>query len=81
MQWQPINTLYQLIVLSVYRVVFHPLAKFPGPLQYKLSAWPLLWQAYKGNRHIRHLCDHEKYGMLDLLIARSRSDAVTCPQH
>jgi cytochrome P450 len=40
----------------------HPLAKYPGPLRYKLSGWPLLWQAYKGNRHIWHLKDHEKYG-------------------
>ncbi|KAF2119541.1 benzoate 4-monooxygenase cytochrome P450 [Lophiotrema nucula] len=50
------------VALSIYRVTLHPLAKYPGPLRYKLSSWLLLWQAYKGNRHIWHLKDHEKYG-------------------
>lgn len=31
-------------------------------MQYKLSGWPLVWQAYKGNRHIWHLQDHATYG-------------------
>jgi hypothetical protein len=44
---------------------FHPLAKYPGPLSYKLSGWPLLWQAYCGDRHIWHLKDHERYGKLE----------------
>ncbi|KAK3215661.1 hypothetical protein GRF29_8g724185 [Pseudopithomyces chartarum] len=48
--------------LCVYRVFSHPLAKYPGPLSYKLSGWPLVWQAYKGDRHIWHLLDHEAYG-------------------
>ncbi|KAF1846085.1 benzoate 4-monooxygenase cytochrome P450 [Cucurbitaria berberidis CBS 394.84] len=50
------------VALCLYRVFFHPLAKYPGPLSYKLSGWPLLWQAYTGDRHIWHLKDHEKYG-------------------
>ncbi|KAF2711840.1 cytochrome P450 [Pleomassaria siparia CBS 279.74] len=53
-----------LSVLSIYRIFLHPLAKYPGPIQYKLSEWPLLWQAYKGNRHIRHVRDHGKYGSI-----------------
>jgi cytochrome P450 len=40
------------------------LSKYPGPLSYKLSGWPLLWQAYIGDRHIHHLLDHEKYGSI-----------------
>lgn len=58
----------QFAVLSIYRVFFHPLAKYPGPLSYKLSGWPLLWQAYTGDRHIWHLKDHEKYGMRTRLL-------------
>ncbi|KAF2731922.1 cytochrome P450 [Polyplosphaeria fusca] len=50
------------IAVGIYRVTLHPLAKYPGPIRYKLSGWPLLWQAFKGNRHIWHLKDHEKYG-------------------
>jgi hypothetical protein len=53
----------QIAALSIYRIYFHPLARYPGPLSYKLSAWPLLWQAYQGDRHIWHLKDHEKYGI------------------
>lgn len=49
-------------VLFFYRLFFHPLARYPGPISYKLSGWPLLWQAYRGDRHIWHLKDHEKYG-------------------
>ncbi|ORX93976.1 benzoate 4-monooxygenase cytochrome P450 [Clohesyomyces aquaticus] len=51
-----------LILLCIYRVYLHPLSKYPGPISYKLSGWPLLWQAYKGDRHIWHLKDHENYG-------------------
>ncbi|KAF2002146.1 benzoate 4-monooxygenase cytochrome P450 [Amniculicola lignicola CBS 123094] len=56
------SVLLYFIVLSIYRLTLHPLAKYPGPIRYKLSDWPLFWQAYKGNRHIWHLKDHEKYG-------------------
>ncbi|KAJ4299860.1 hypothetical protein N0V90_005106 [Kalmusia sp. IMI 367209] len=51
-----------ILSLGIYRAFFHPLAKYPGPLSYKLSGWPLVWQAYTGDRHIWHLLDHEKYG-------------------
>ncbi|KAF2872863.1 cytochrome P450 [Massariosphaeria phaeospora] len=50
------------VALAIYRLFFHPLAKYPGRLQYKLSSWPLVYQAYTGDRHIWHLKDHEKYG-------------------
>ncbi|KAF2816759.1 benzoate 4-monooxygenase cytochrome P450 [Mytilinidion resinicola] len=49
-------------IVSIYRVTLHPLAKYPGPLSYKLSNWPLIFQCIGGNRHIYHLQDHEKYG-------------------
>ncbi|CAO2649685.1 Nn.00g009770.m01.CDS01 [Neocucurbitaria sp. VM-36] len=50
--------------VCIYHLLFHPLARYPGPLSYKLSGWPLLWQAYTGDRHIWHLKDHEKYGSI-----------------
>jgi cytochrome P450 len=49
-------------LLCIYRVYLHPLSSYPSPLSYKLSGWPLLWQAYTGDRHIHHYLDHEKYG-------------------
>lgn len=48
--------------VSIYRLYFHPLARYPGPIRYKLSGLPLVWQAYRGNRHLFHIRDHEKYG-------------------
>jgi hypothetical protein len=54
----------KVVALCIYRIFFHPLAKYPGRLSYKLSGWPLLWQAYRQDRHIWHLKDHEKYGKL-----------------
>ncbi|KAI8932548.1 hypothetical protein NX059_010723 [Plenodomus lindquistii] len=51
-----------LIATCLYRIFFHPLSKYPGPISYKLSGWPLLYQAYRGDRHIWHLKDHENYG-------------------
>ncbi|KAF2465350.1 cytochrome P450 [Lindgomyces ingoldianus] len=60
--WCSVVIALNFLLLSIYRVYLHPLSKFPGPIRYKLSGWPLLWQAYKGNRHLFHLKDHEKYG-------------------
>ncbi|KAL6704672.1 hypothetical protein ACN47E_007954 [Coniothyrium glycines] len=57
-----IASILYIIVVCVYRVYLHPLSKYPGPVSYKLSGWPLLWQAYVGDRHIWHLKDHDKYG-------------------
>jgi hypothetical protein len=54
----------QFLVLWIYRLTFHPLAKYPGSFLYKLTDWPLILQAYHGNRHLYHLKDHEKYGKL-----------------
>jgi hypothetical protein len=66
----------KLVGLCVYRVYFHPLSKYPGPVSYKLSGWPLLWQAYTGNRHIWHLKDHERYGRIttSLILTKLRCD-------
>ncbi|KAK5688090.1 hypothetical protein LTS10_000068 [Elasticomyces elasticus] len=48
----------------LYRLTFHPLAGYPGPLRYKISSWPLVYQCYRGNRHLFGLRDHEKYGSI-----------------
>lgn len=52
----------QFLLITAYRLTLHPLAKYPGPLAYKISGWPLVYQCYKGNRHLNNLRDHEKYG-------------------
>ncbi|KAH7211342.1 cytochrome P450 monooxygenase [Fusarium oxysporum] len=46
----------------VYRLFFHPVAKYPGPFLNKISIIPCIWYAIKGNRHLILAELHEQYG-------------------
>jgi cytochrome P450 len=46
----------------IYRIFFHPLAKYPGPLLAKVTDAYQLYHAYMGNRHLEFYRMHEKYG-------------------
>ncbi|KAK3689303.1 cytochrome P450-like protein [Podospora appendiculata] len=48
--------------LVIYRLFFHPLAKYPGPFLAKLSDAYMLYHAWKGDRHLEFWRMHEKYG-------------------
>ncbi|EPS26280.1 hypothetical protein PDE_01216 [Penicillium oxalicum 114-2] len=48
--------------IIVYRVWFHPLAKFPGPFFAKITNLYGGYHAWKGDVHINMLQCHEKYG-------------------
>ncbi|OAP62347.1 hypothetical protein AYL99_04550 [Fonsecaea erecta] len=48
--------------LAIYRLYFHPLAKYPGPLLWKLTQWPEAKSAWTGRRHIDLQLLHEQYG-------------------
>ncbi|KAK5659144.1 hypothetical protein OQA88_1234 [Cercophora sp. LCS_1] len=56
----PITTC--LIVLSIYRYIFHPLRKFPGPFINAISGLPATIGLLSGRQHayMKHL--HDKYG-------------------
>jgi cytochrome P450 len=51
-----------LFSLIIYRLYFHPLAKYPGPFLSKFTDWVVAWQAWRGNRYLELYKAHEKYG-------------------
>ena len=55
-------TNFQLFFLSIYRIFFHPLAKYPGPLLAKLTDSHSTYHAYYGTRHLEFYRMHQKYG-------------------
>ena len=45
-----------------YRLVFHPLAKYPGPLIGCLTDWYSAYWLVHGGRHLNFHNQHKKYG-------------------
>ncbi|EQL02115.1 Cytochrome P450 family protein [Ophiocordyceps sinensis CO18] len=56
------GTVFYVFGLVVYRIWFHPLAKYPGPLLAKVTEAYQLYHAYKGDRHLEFWRMHQKYG-------------------
>lgn len=57
-----ISGLLYTVCLVVYRLFFHPLAKYPGPFLAKLTDAYMLYYAWRGDRHLEFWRMHEKYG-------------------
>lgn len=55
-----------ILITVVYRLYFHPLAKFPGPFWAKLSTFPAWWHSKNQDRHLWHLSLQEQYGMFPM---------------
>ncbi|KAI1386003.1 isotrichodermin C-15 hydroxylase [Hypoxylon trugodes] len=50
--------------IIIYRLFFHPLAKYPGPFLAKISDVYQLYHAWKGDRHLEFWRLHERYGKI-----------------
>ncbi|KMQ46122.1 Cytochrome P450 [Trichophyton rubrum] len=54
--------LLYLVGTLVYLVLFHPLAKYPGPWLAKITNLYAGYHSWKGDLHIDMLNSHDKYG-------------------
>ncbi|KAL8951297.1 MAG: hypothetical protein Q9222_002719 [Ikaeria aurantiellina] len=52
----------QLILISIYRLKLHPLAKYPGPCLAALTDWYSVYHLFIGDRHEDFHRLHQKYG-------------------
>ncbi|RAL08542.1 cytochrome P450 [Aspergillus homomorphus CBS 101889] len=48
--------------ICIYRLYFHPLAEYPGPLSGKLTTWRAVWHGRSGDLHVDIWRCHQKYG-------------------
>lgn len=51
-----------IVVLSIYRLYFHPLAKFPGPKLNAISSLPSVYSLLRGRLPLDNKTLHDKYG-------------------
>lgn len=61
------------VILTIYRLTLHPLAKYPGPFLARISDWPLVVHCYRGDRHLWEYKNHHKYGS----IVRYGADSIS----
>lgn len=63
----------------VYRLTFHPLAKYPGAVVSRISSLSIPFQAASGDRHLRQLQEHRQYGRSSADTAHSGSQLDAGP--
>lgn len=55
------------MLLGLYRITLHPLAKYPGNFLDKVTDWSVIIACYRGDRHLRIYEAHKKFGNISLL--------------
>ncbi|KAJ5202901.1 hypothetical protein N7449_004980 [Penicillium cf. viridicatum] len=65
------------IAFVIYRLFFHPLAKFPGPRLAAITHWYAAFYAWRGSLHIKSRKWHDRYGD----IVRFAPNALTSNTH
>ncbi|KAB2580509.1 Coagulation factor 5/8 type [Lasiodiplodia theobromae] len=51
-----------LLLLAVYRLTLHPLARYPGPFLAKITPWRDVYHAWRGDKHLDFYELHQRYG-------------------
>ncbi|KAI1826293.1 cytochrome P450-like protein [Xylaria intraflava] len=51
-----------MFAVIVYRLTWHPLARYPGPLLGRITDWYIVIHSFLGDRHIRLLELHDTHG-------------------
>ncbi len=68
----------QIILLCVYRLTFHPYAKYPGPILGKLTTLRAAYYAYTGDMHLDMERCHQKYGQEAGLVLPRAIQLIPC---
>ncbi|KAF2258735.1 cytochrome P450 [Lojkania enalia] len=60
--WTPVALVAYFVLLSIYRITLHPLAKYPGPLLWRISPIPSCVSLLRGRISFDYRSIHDKYG-------------------
>ncbi|KAF2005223.1 cytochrome P450 [Amniculicola lignicola CBS 123094] len=60
--WTPIALVTYFVLLALYRITLHPLAKYPGPFLWRVSPLPSCISLLKGRISFDYKTLHDQYG-------------------
>ncbi|KAH7116764.1 cytochrome P450 [Dendryphion nanum] len=60
--WSPVAFLAYFVVVAIYRLTLHPLAKYPGPLLWRISPIPSCISLLRGRISFDYKTWHDQYG-------------------
>ncbi|MCJ1387185.1 hypothetical protein MMC18_000025 [Xylographa bjoerkii] len=57
-------SVFYVVIVVIYRLTIHPLAKYPGPIVGRVTDWYSVYHAWKGDRHLDFHRLHQRYGTI-----------------